>query len=217
MKFRFLFVFLLVSTCSVLTCSAANAATSTILVFGDSLSAAYGIPREQGWVNLLQQRLQKQAANIQVVNASISGETTAGGVSRIEAALKQHQPQLVIIELGANDGLQGLPLSNMQNNLKTMITKSQQYKAKVMLIGMMIPPNYGMQYTQEFKVTYEKLAKQYQLALVPFLLDGVAGKPALNIDDGLHPNVQGQPIVFENVWKVLEPNLIKLGLIHSSK
>jgi len=98
-----------------------------------------------------------------------------------------------------------------------MITKSQQYKAKVMLIGMMIPPNYGMQYTQEFKVTYEKLAKQYQLALVPFLLDGVAGKPALNIDDGLHPNVQGQPIVFENVWKVLEPNLIKLGLIHSSK
>jgi len=212
MKFRFLFVFLLITTCS-----AANAATPTILVFGDSLSAAYGIPREQGWVNLLQQRLQKQASNIQVVNASISGETTAGGANRIEAALKQHQPQLVIIELGANDGLQGLPLTNMQNNLKAIITAGQQYKANVMLVGMMIPPNYGMQYTQEFKATYEKLAKQYQLALVPFLLDGVAGNPALNIDDGLHPNAQGQPIVFENVWKVLEPTLVKIRLVKATK
>jgi acyl-CoA thioesterase-1 len=212
MKFRFLFVFLMMTACL-----AANAATPTILVFGDSLSAAYGIPREQGWVNLLQQQLQKQASNIQVVNASISGETTAGGVSRIEAALKEHQPQLVIIELGANDGLQGLSLVNMQANLTSMITISQKYKANVMLVGMMIPPNYGMPYTQEFKATYEKLATQYKLALVPFLLDGVAGNPALSIEDGLHPNVKGQPIVLENVWKVLEPTLSKMHLIKASK
>src|SRR5450830_270479 len=211
MKFRFLFVFLMIAACST-----ANAATPTILVFGDSLSAAYGIPREQGWVNLLQQRLQKKALNIQVVNASISGETTAGGVSRIEAALKEHQPQLVIIELGANDGLQGLSLVSMQANLTTMITISKKYKANVMLAGMMIPPNYGMPYTQEFKATYEKLAKQYKLALVPFLLDGVAGNPALSIEDGLHPNVKGQPIVLENVWKVLEPTLLKAHLIKAT-
>jgi len=211
MKFRFLFVFLFITACSV-----ANAATPTILVFGDSLSAAYGIPREQGWVNLLQQRLQKQASNIQVVNASISGETTAGGVSRIEAALKQHQPQVVIIELGANDGLQGLSLVNMQTNLTTMITASLKYKATVILAGMMIPPNYGMSYTQEFKATYEKLAKQYKLPLIPFLLDGVAGNPALSIEDGLHPNTKGQPIVLENVWKILEPALLKAHLIKAA-
>jgi acyl-CoA thioesterase-1 len=211
MKFRFLFVFLMITACS-----AANAATPTILVFGDSLSAAYGIPREQGWVNLLQQRLQKQASKIQVVNASISGETTAGGLSRIETALKEHQPQLVIIELGANDGLQGLSLVSMQANLTTMITISQKYKANVMLAGMMIPPNYGMPYTQEFKESYVRLAKQYKLALVPFLLEGVAGNPALSIEDGLHPNVKGQPIVLENVWKVLEPTLLKTHLIKAA-
>jgi acyl-CoA thioesterase-1 len=207
MNFRFLLILLLLTVNSVT--NAETPTPTTILVFGDSLSAAYGIPREKGWPSLLQQRLLNQNQSIRVVNASISGETTAGGISRIESALKQYQPQFVIIELGANDGLQGLSLVDMQTNLNSMITISQTYKSTVILVGMMIPPNYGMPYTQEFKESYARLAKQYKLALVPFLLEGVAGNPALNIEDGYHPNVQGQPIVFENIWKVLEPSLIK--------
>jgi len=185
------------------------ASTKSILVFGDSLSAAYGIPQQKGWVNLMQQRLQKENLDYQVANASISGETTSGGLSRISAALKSHQPDLVLIELGANDGLRGLPLADMQNNLKKMIEASQQAKARVVLIGMMIPPNYGPRYTREFNETYSNLAKEYKLALVPFLLADVAGKAELNQEDRLHPTAEAQPLVLENVWKVLQSELTR--------
>ncbi|MGZ8252036.1 MAG: arylesterase, partial [Methylophilaceae bacterium] len=180
----------------------------TILVYGDSLSAAYGIPREQGWVALLQQRLKDEGLTHQVVNTSISGETTTGGSSRIAATLKAHQPDIVLIELGANDGLRGLPLTDMQNNLKQMIEACQQAKARVVLVGMMLPPNYGPRYAREFNQTYTNLAKEYRLALVPFLLADVAGKPALNQDDGLHPTAQAQPQVLGNVWSILQSVLV---------
>ena len=185
------------------------ASTKSILVFGDSLSAAYGIPQQKGWVNLMQQRLQKENLDYQVANASISGETTSGGLSRISAALKSHQPDLVLIELGANDGLRGLPLVDMQSNLRKMIEASQQAKARVVLIGMMIPPNYGPRYTREFNETYSNLAKEYKLALVPFLLADVAGKAELNQEDRLHPTAEAQPLVLENVWKVLQSELAR--------
>jgi len=187
----------------------AYADSPSILVYGDSLSAAYGIPREQGWVALLQQRLKNEKLDYQVINTSISGETTTGGASRIAATLKTHQPNLILIELGANDGLRGLPLSAMQNNLQQIIETSQQAKAQVVLIGMMIPPNYGPRYAREFNETYTNLAKRYKLALVPFLLADVAGKVELTQDDGLHPTAQAQPAVLNNVWKVLEPELVK--------
>ncbi len=185
----------------------ASAAQSVILVYGDSLSAAYGITQEQGWVSLLQQRIKQNKLNYAVVNASISGETTSGGLSRIEKALKEHQPKFILIELGANDGLRGLPIAEMRKNLNTMITTSQQYKAKVVLIGMRIPPNYGFKYTRDFKESYEILAKQYKLPLVPFLLDGVAGKRELNQDDGLHPVAKAEPTVLDNVWGVLKSEI----------
>ena len=204
MLFRFLLIFVLNSYCHV-----AFAATPTILVYGDSLSAAYGIPRDQGWVNLLQQRLQKQGLPYQVVNASISGETTSGGLSRIAQTLRQYKPDFVLLELGANDGLRGLPVTEMQHNLSAMIETSQKAKARVLLIGIMIPPNYGPRYTHEFTDSYPTLAQRYKLPLLPFLLDGVAGKPELTQDDGLHPTAAAQLQVLDNVWKVLEPALEK--------
>ncbi len=184
-----------------------DASTTSILVFGDSLSAAYGIPQQRGWVSLLQQRLQQEGRPYQVANASISGETTSGGLSRIAGALQAHRPDILLIELGANDGLRGLPIADMQNNLKQMIEAGLQAKARVVLVGMMIPPNYGPRYTSEFNETYIKLAKQYKLPLVPFLLADVAGKPELNQDDRLHPTADAQPLVLENVWKILKPEL----------
>lgn len=183
---------------------AANAANPVVLVYGDSLSAAYGIPQEQGWVALLQQRIQQQKLSYYVVNASISGETTSGGLSRIEKTLKEHQPKFILIELGANDGLRGLPIAEMRKNLESMITTSQKYKANVILLGMKIPPNYGFKYTHDFQESYEILAKQYKLPLVTFLLDGVAGKHELNQEDGLHPLAKAEPAVLNNVWNVVE-------------
>jgi acyl-CoA thioesterase-1 len=188
-------------------------AAPTILVYGDSLSAAYGIPRDQGWVNLLQQRLQEQGLTHQVINASISGETTSGGLSRMDNTLRQYKPDFVLLELGANDGLRGLPVTEMQHNLATMIEACQKIKAHVMLIGIMIPPNYGPRYTHEFTDSYPALAQRYKLPLLPFLLDGVAGKPELTQDDGLHPTAAAQAQVLDNVWKVLSPELTKDGKV----
>lgn len=182
----------------------AQATKPFILVYGDSLSAAYGIAQEQGWVALLQQRIDEKKLNYSVINASISGETTSGGLSRIEATLKQHRPQFILLELGANDGLRGLPINEMRKNLNTMMTLSQKYKAKVILVGMRIPPNYGIKYTRDFKESYEILARQYKLPLVPFLLDGVAGRRELNQDDGMHPVAKAEPTVLNNVWDILE-------------
>ena len=172
-----------------------------ILVWGDSLSAAYGIPVDKGWVNLLQQKLQNNAV---INNGSISGETTAGGLTRLPAALQTYQPDYVLLELGANDGLRGIKTDTMQANLEQMIQLAQQAKAKVVLLGIKLPPNYGSAYTQKFEAVYTNLAKQYNLPLVPFLLDGIAQNWDLVQTDGVHPTAAAQPIVLDNVWKVLQ-------------
>ncbi|WP_137718287.1 arylesterase [Methylobacillus flagellatus] len=187
----------------------ASAHAQTVLVFGDSLSAAYRMPVEQGWVALLQQRIKQRGFAHQVVNASVSGETTRGGLTRLPAALKAHQPSTVILELGANDGLRGLPMKDMEDNLRSMIRSSQQAGATVVLVGMRIPPNYGLRYSLDFMQTYSKLAMEFGLPLVPFMLEGIAGDRALNQADGIHPNAQAQGLILERIWPVLEPQLRK--------
>ena len=215
MLFRLLLIFVLSGVVSPLLAAPASidsrtsAQIPTILVYGDSLSAAYGIAREQGWATLLQQRLQSQGYHYAVFNASVSGETTLGGLTRMPATLRQQHPAIVLIELGANDGLRGLPVTEMQRNLSAMIETSQKIKAKVMLIGIQIPPNYGPRYTREFTESFPMLAKRYRLPLSPFLLDGVAGKPELTQDDGLHPTAEAQKRLLDNVWNVLKPMLKK--------
>ncbi|MFC0336350.1 arylesterase [Kushneria avicenniae] len=173
----------------------------TLLVVGDSLSAARGIDRDEGWVNLLRQRLASQAPDrYTVVNASISGDTTAGGLERLPEALERYSPDLVLLELGGNDGLQGLPPDRMQNNLAQMIEKSQASGARVALLGILIPPNYGQAYTKAFADVFPMLASQYDVPLVPFILDGVALNDDLMQDDRIHPNAKGQPIILDNIW-----------------
>ena len=191
------------------------ASTQTILVFGDSLSASYGLPQGQGWVALLEAKLaQNQASKTtcKVVNASISGETTSGGLARFSTALITHKPNIVILELGANDGLRGLPIAEMQANLNQMIAQAKAKKTKVLLIGMKIPPNYGLKYTKNFSTAYINLAKQHNIALVPFLLEGVAGKPELIQADGLHPIAAAQLTLLNNVWLALEPMLLRVNV-----
>lgn len=182
-------------------------AAGTILVFGDSLSAAYGIAQDRGWVALLQARLKEGHMNYSVANASISGETTAGGLSRIGKALEQHRPKVVILALGANDGLRGLPLDAMKKNLAQIIRAAQGSKARVLLVGMRMPPNYGPDYTQQFERSYAELAKEFKLALVPFLLESLAERRELYQPDNLHPVAAAQPMVMETVWKQLAPLL----------
>ena len=177
-------------------------AEKTILVFGDSLSAAYGIPREAGWVNLLQQELQHTNPQYQVVNASISGETSTGGRQRIAAALRQHSPAIVILELGANDGLRGSPITDIEANLANLIEQSRKVHAKVLLLGMQLPPNYGLDYTAEFKALYLKLSQRYHVALVPFFLEGIT--PEQFQADNLHPVAQAQPRILNNILQKLE-------------
>jgi acyl-CoA thioesterase-1 len=186
---------------------AARAEPPVLLVLGDSLSAAYGIPAEQGWVSLLQRRLAERGFPHRVVNASISGDTTSGGLSRLPATLERLRPALVILELGANDGLRGQPPMAMANNLGRMIELSRQAGARVLLAEMRVPPNYGPLYAQKFQATFSELAKRYEIPLIPFLLDGVAGNTALIQDDGLHPRAEAQTQVLDNVWPVLEPLL----------
>jgi len=184
-----------------------QAGSPAILVLGDSLSAAYGIPADLGWVSLLQRRLAERGFPHRVVNSSISGDTTSGGLSRLPAALRRDQPTIVIVELGANDGLRGQPLMEMTANLARIIELSQQAGAQVLLAEMRIPPNYGPLYTQKFQATFSELAKRYNALLIPFLLDGVAGNPALIQEDGLHPRANAQPRILDQVWSVLEPAL----------
>lgn len=189
-----------------MTCSAA-ASERTLLVFGDSLSAAYGLRTDQGWVTLLQQRLQDQGYGYRVVNASVSGETTEGGRNRLARALMQHQPELVILELGGNDGLRGLPIKDIRANMAQMIVAIRKSGAKQLLVGIQIPPNYGPQYAQGFAGMYGSLAKEQNVPLVPFLLDGVALDKQLMQVDGIHANAQGQPMLLRNVWTQLHPLL----------
>lgn len=184
-------------------------AASTILVYGDSLSAAYGLSTQQGWVSLMGDRLKTERLPYQVVNSSISGETTAGGLSRLKQTIDTQKPQVMILALGANDGLRGLPVEAMQQNLSNMLALAKQNNIKVLLVGMRIPPNYGPQYTQAFHQTFIDLAQQFKIKLVPFLLENVAGKPTLNQDDGIHPTAEAQPIILETVWKTLQTMLNK--------
>ena len=184
-----------------------RAETPVVLVLGDSLSAAYGIPVDQGWVSLLQRRLAERGFPHRVVNASISGDTSSGGLNRLPAALTREHPALVILEVGANDGLRGLPIPMMTANLARLIDLAQQAGAKVALAEMRIPPNYGPLYTQRFQAAFGELAQRYHLPLIPFLLDGVAGNPALIQDDGLHPRAEAQPRILDNVWPTLAPLL----------
>lgn len=202
-------VSLIVSTLVALSANAKQTSPQTIVVFGDSLSSAYGIPQDDGWLALLQQRLNAQKLNYQVVNASISGETTSGGLSRFANMLKLQKPNFVLIELGGNDGLRGLNASETHNNLETMIQQAKKSKAKVLLIGMKIPPNYGLKYSRQFSENYRTLAKKHGTALVPFLLEGVAGNPDLIQADGLHPTAAAQAKILENVWPELNKILRK--------
>jgi acyl-CoA thioesterase I len=181
----------------------------TVLVYGDSLSAAYGIPERSGWVALLGERLQRERPNYSVANASISGETTAGGLVRFGKALEQHRPAIVILELGANDGLRGLPMAAMKKNLATMIGESQRAGAKVLLVGVRLPPNYGEAYTRTFAQVYADLAKQYRTALVPFLFEGFGEKMDFFQADHMHPTAAAQPLLLNNVWVPLAPLLRK--------
>jgi acyl-CoA thioesterase-1 len=187
----------------------AVASDHTILVLGDSLSAALGIRPEQGWVALLAQRLQAQGYGYQIVNASVSGETTSGGLERLPRALQLHQPGTVILELGANDGLRGLPVSETRENLARMVRLSQTAGARVLLVGMRIPPNYGPRYTEAFARMFPELANQYHLPLVPFLLERVALDPTRMQQDGMHPNARGEPPVLDTLWPYLKPLLKK--------
>ncbi len=182
-------------------------AAGTLLVFGDSLSAGYGMGAGQGWVDLLQQRLQELKFPCTVTNASISGDTSAGGLARIKAALEQHQPDIMLLELGANDGLRGLSLSAMKSNLSTIIEQAKEAGAKVLLIGMQMPPNYGVRYTEQFHRIYAELAHEKQVPLVPFLMESVALEPSLMQPDNFHPNAQAQPLLLETVWPHLQPLL----------
>lgn len=179
----------------------------TLLVFGDSLSAAYGLRADQGWVAQLQQRLAGQGYGYRVVNASVSGETTAGGRARLARALEAHKPQLVILELGANDGLRGLPVKDARANIASMIADIQKAGARVLLAGIVMPPNYGARYASDFSAMYAETAKAAGVPLIPFLLEGVALEERYMQADGLHPNAEGQPLVLENVWKHLRPLL----------
>lgn len=179
-------------------------AATTLLVLGDSLSAAYGLEQKQGWVSLLEQRLHDHCGDCQVINASISGETSAGGRSRIAALLSRHHPDILIVELGANDGLRGLSLTEMYGNLDAIITAAQHRDVKVLLLGMRLPPNYGPAYTRDFQNVYQRLSDKHPIAWVPFLLAGLANDSDLFQADGLHPIAAAQGIMLENIWPALQ-------------
>ncbi len=181
--------------------------SNKILVLGDSISAGYRIPLEQGWVQLVENQLKQSNPHVALVNASVSGDTTSNGLARLPTLLKIHHPDIVIIELGGNDGLRGVPIENIESNLAQLITLSQQAGAEVILAGMQIPPSYGPFYTKPFAQLYPKLAEKYQTKLIPFLLEGVGGNQELMQSDGIHPNAKGQPVLAQNALKVLNDML----------
>jgi acyl-CoA thioesterase-1 len=192
---------------SVLAAGTGSAAAETLLVFGDSLSAGYGIARDAGWVNLLGSRLARVKPRWHVVNASISGETSAGGAARLPAALVKYKPDVVLIALGANDGLRGLPPGAMRRNLAAMVEAAQKRGAAVLLVGMKLPPNYGPAYGRQFEAAFATVAERHDTAYLPFLLEGMAAKRDLFQDDQLHPTAAAQPIILDHVWPALEPLL----------
>ena len=183
------------------------ALAGTILVYGDSLSAAYGIAEERSWVALLETRLKREKTDYSVANASISGETTSGGLSRLQKVLERHKPSITVIELGANDGLRGLPVAEMRKNLAAMILAAKAASSRVLLVGVKMPPNYGQDYNRAFDAAYVELAKEHKTGLVPFFFEGFADKREYYQPDNLHPTAAAQPILLENVWKALKPML----------
>ncbi len=186
-----------------LACCGTALAAPTILVYGDSLSAAYGIPQNEGWVALLVERLKQRKSNYTVDNASISGETSAGGAARIEAVLARSKPAIVIVELGANDGLRGLPVAQMKINLTAIVHAAKRQGARVILVGMQMPPNYGAQYVNAFRAAFRDVARDERVPLVPFLLEGVPNEREMFQEDNLHLVAEAQPILLENVWRRL--------------
>lgn len=190
-----------------LLCWVQCAVAGPVLVVGDSISAAFGLNTERGWVALLEKRLREEGLERPVVNASVSGDTSAGGLSRLPRLLREHAPELVIIELGGNDGLRGQQPAQLQRNLARMIELSREAGAEVLLLGMQIPPNYGRRYTEAFAGVYPTLAEQYGVPLVPFLLEGIGGVQGMMQPDGIHPTLDAQPRLLDNVWPVLRPLL----------
>lgn len=214
--FGWAFVSTLVLADSQIVTKVSNGATAkkelkgdAILVVGDSLSAGYGIDINQGWVTLLGRRLESQGYGYRVVNASVSGETSAGARSRLQKLLELHRPTIVILEVGANDGLRGLPLKQTRENLTVMVQQAKTAGARILIAGMQMPPNYGARYTAEFSATFADVAREQKQSLVPFFLDGVALDMKLIQADGLHPTAEAQPRLLENVWKELRPMLKK--------
>ena len=187
--------------------AAATVHAGTILVYGDSLSAAYGLAQDQGWVSLLGQRLNAEKLDYKVANASISGETTGGGRNRIEGALKAHQPAVVILELGANDGLRGASIESTRANLEAIVDASRRAGARVLLVGMRLPPNYGASYVEKFQQVYVDIARRKKVPLVPFLFEGFGEDRKYFQPDGIHPTAQAQAVMLDTVWKELKPLL----------
>lgn len=197
----------LLVSCLMMCLPLAAWAGGTILVYGDSLSAAYGFDQDAGWATLLQTRLKQKGMHYTVANASISGETTSGGAARIAAALTAHRPKVVIVALGANDGLRGLPIAQMRANLAQIVRASRKAKSRVLLVGMRLPPNYGATYTRQFAQVYADIAREHKTALAPFLLEGMAERRELFQPDNIHPTAEAQPVLLDNVWKALAPLL----------
>ena len=204
---RRLFLILLLFVSSLSAALAAEDNRNTLLVFGDSLSAAYGMDNRQSWVALLEQRLQQTYPEWKLVNLSVSGETSAGGLRRFPEALERYDPELVLLELGANDGLRGLPVPVMKDNLLKMISQAKAIDADVMLFEMLIPPNYGPVYSRLFTQSFHQLSENKNTTLIPFFLDGIAGQDELNQPDGIHPLPKAQPMILNNVWPLIEKAL----------
>jgi len=199
----------LLAFAAALALAAAGAHARTVMVFGDSLSAAYNLPVEKGWVHLVERKIQDAGLDWKVVNASISGETTAGGLRRLPEDLKRHKPDIVLIELGANDALRGQPLAGIRSNLVEMIKLARKARAEPVVVGLMIPPNYGIDYAAEFQRLYPEVAKAQKTPMVPFLLQGIADKPDMFQADQLHPTAEGEVRVADTVWAALKPLLAR--------
>lgn len=193
--------------CLLVLCSIGQAQAATVLVVGDSISAAFGLETQEGWVTLLEERLREHNPEFKVVNASISGETTGGGLARFPQLLSEHQPDYVIIELGGNDGLRGLSLTQMSSNLTRMVQQAKQQDAVVLLLGMRLPGNYGQRYTEAFYNVYQQIAEQEDVSVVDFFLAGVGGEEGMMQADGVHPTQMAQPLLLDNAWQRLAPLL----------
>lgn len=210
MKARIISLLVIIMSLCPAVARSAEEATNTLLVYGDSLSAAYGIQEAQGWVALLESRLNEEDWPYKLINGSVSGETTTGGLERLPKMLSNYQPDLVILELGGNDGLRGLPLETLKANLKKMISLIRAAGGEVLLTGIQIPPNYGPRYTEPFFSLYTEISEEDSLALVPFLIDGIPQQPELMQNDGIHPKAEAQIMILDNVWPYLEPMLSRL-------